>query len=286
MSIIAEKIEPGYQKRWFKNSLLFIYNNPIIIALYTLTICVLGCLIHFTPLKHGLYFITLISCFYLTTLLYNLQYEISYKKVNFIGYFILMKESFLDIFRYFRASGAAQIIKVLTILSMMIVFDLNRERLDYPIVRTNGNIYYEDMILSLILSSSWGIILVENILMKTTTPGLFNKTAFSCDYILQKFSNFNKESSIQESIGKLLEEANEVNKTVNYNFCIFSHFFIFLFMLIANIHPLINLFMYCFFPILFFQIGKETFLDQGNRKNQKQEQEESSNSTVPDPSGA
>lgn len=286
MSIFAEKIEPGFEVRWLKNSLLFIYNNPFTLMLYILTVVLVGCIILYTPLKHVIYSLSLICSTYFIFLMYNIQYEISYKKINLTRYLSLLKESLEDIFKYIRVSQKAQILKLVAMIALMLFFDMSRERLEFPLKREHGLIYYDDLIIFLLLSSSWSLIIIENTLMRNYSEGIFNKTAFSCEFILNKFSNFSQESSIQEATDKLIVEAGNINQDINYKLCAMSNIFSLLFFIASTLHPIINLFFYLIIPIFFFQAGKETFLDQGNKKNQKQEQEEKSTTEVPDASGA
>lgn len=285
MSIIAEKIEKGFVKRWFKNALLFIFNNPIICTLYSLTVLGVGYIIYSTPLHRASNVMFVIFGAYFTFLSFNIQYEASYKKVGVTDYLKLLKSSMEDFLKYVTTDGVGTLIKFIMAIACLSLFDYLRETREFPIVTKDIKIYYEDSILSGLLSCTWCIILSESIFGKIKNNNT-HSVPFSCDFVLQKFSGFSNESSVKEAIDVLLNEADTINFKIHllFNYCIYI--FIILGGMISRIHLIITIAIFLIIPIFFFQAGKETFLDQGNRKHQDQKQEENSTNTVPDPSGA
>lgn len=285
MSIVAEKIEDEYVKRWFKNSFSFIFNNPLLIFYYLLTVTGWGFLLYMTPLKHALNLMFLFSGIYFIFLMYSLQYEASYKKVSLSVYLSTVKNTFKEALFYVASNTSDILIKLILIIGLVGFFDYSREVREYPIVAGERKIFYEDIVQMAILTCAWCVVLLESVLGRNII-GKLNKIPFSCEFILLKFSSFSKEEGVKTAINNLLSEANKINEKPFSVLNIFTYVFLFFVILFAGIHPIINLFIFAFTPIFFFQAGKETFLDQGNRKHQEQKQEEKQADVVPDASGA
>ncbi len=285
MSITAEKIEDGFIKRWFKNSFLFIFNNPFLSVYYSLTVLFLGFLIYATPLHRASNVMFILLGSYLTFICFNIQYEASYKKVGIVEYLKLLKTSGEEFFKYVTTDGISTMIKFLLVIACVGFFDYLRESREFPIINKDMKIYYEDVILAGLLGCAWCVILVETVFGKIFSNSI-HRVPFSCDFILQKFAGFSTEGSVKEAILGLLKEADKINYNVHLIFNYWIYIFVILGGILARIHPTITLAIFLIIPIFYFQAGKETFLDQGNRKHQDQKQEENSADTVPDPSGA
>lgn len=290
MSIQADIIEEGYIKRWTKNSLLFILNNPLIITLYLLLSIVIGALLFYTPLRNISGTLIFLSITFLSIFLTSIQYEASYKKLTIGVFFSCLKNNFGETLKTITYRKEP-FLKFLFILSVIALSDFFITHADYPIVnKTTGvKTFHEDIILAQ-FSNFAGLIPLFSFAF---ILNLFNdgelkarNIPFSCIYVLNKFSNFSKETSVTEAIDNLLIDSAKKNYHVYTQMAVLILLSTFIFSILGKITVIFSFFCLIFFPIFFFQAGKEVFLDQGNRKNQKQEEKEKQENVVPEPSSA
>lgn len=287
MSLEADKIEDGYEKRWFKNSLLFIFNNPVVIFLYLMLITGSGMLILYTPLKHGIGFFMFIFTLFFFIFLMQIQYEASYKKITILSFFKIFIDNFKETFKtiFFSKENLGKFVSTILIL---IFFDYYREAQTYPTINksTGVKLFYDDIILKNLMNFGWIFIISEYIFNLNSINDKHARIPFSLRYVLNKFSNFSQEKSVNIAIDNLLFQAYEKNKKAHYFLLITSIFLAPIFIMLGRISPIFSFIFAAFIPIFFFQVAKETFLDQGNKKHQKQEEKETKEMPVPDPSGA